>query len=476
MKFITLMFALLFPCIMQAQAPAIEWQKSLGGSTQEQIGSIQQTNDGGYIVVGGTFSTNGDITVTHGIFDYWVVKLSFSGSVEWQKSLGGTGLDLAHSIQQTSDGGYIIAGQSNSNDGDVTGNHGGYDYWIVKLTSSGVIEWEKSYGGSKDEIAYSIQQTKDGGYIVSGQSNSNDDDVTGNHGSYDYWIVKLTSSGVIEWEKSLGGSSGEWATSICQTSDGGYIVAGSSRDGDGEITGSHGGWDYWIVKLTSTGSMEWQKSLGGSNDEQAESIRQTKDGGYIVAGASYSNDGDVSGNHGSSDAWIVKLTSSGVMEWQKSFGGSNDEQAKSICQTSDGGYMVACNSGSKNGDVTGNHDTPGKNTWDFWLVKLTSYPSDVNDAQSTSNAFNIKGNFPNPAQDRTEIEFNIPNSGKVSIVLYDNNGKIMQTLENQSCSAGNNSMTWNCRDLNGNRVPNGIFFYEVRFGNEIQKKKMVVVE
>ena len=171
-------------------SPAIQWQKALGGSYEDYPYSVKQTADGGYIVAGGAASQNGDVSGNHGLADCWIVKLNNSGNIEWQKSLGGSGAEAASSIQQTSDGGYIIAGGSNSNDGDVSGYHGGiYDYWIVKLNSSGSIEWQKSLGGSGDEFAKSVEQTTDGGYIVAGQSNSDDGDVSGNHGDYDYWIV-----------------------------------------------------------------------------------------------------------------------------------------------------------------------------------------------------------------------------------------------------------------------------------------------
>ena len=241
-------------------------------------------------------------------------------STQWQKSLGGTNNDQAYSIQQTTDGGYIVAGWSSSIDGDVTGNHGGNDYWVVKLNSSGTIAWQKSFGGSNDDYAYSIQQTNDGGYIVAGWSRSNDGDVTGHYGTtnyYDYWVVKLNSTGTIEWQKSLGGSDHDYAYSIWQTTDGGYIVTGRSYSNDGDVTGNHGGDDYWVVKLNSTGTIAWQKSLGGTNNDQAYSIQQTNDGGYIVAGRSYSNDENVTGHHGTAnyyDYWVVKLNSTGTIE------------------------------------------------------------------------------------------------------------------------------------------------------------------
>ncbi|MDR0665109.1 MAG: hypothetical protein LBF86_06275, partial [Helicobacteraceae bacterium] len=172
---------------------------------------------------------------------------------------------------------------------------------------------EKSLGGSDYDYATSIQQTKDNGYTVAGYSYSNDGDVTENYGNYDFWIVKLNANGAIVWQKSLGGSNSDWATSIQQTKDNGYIIAGYSYSTDGNVTGHHGSTDNtdcWIVKLNANGAIEWQKSLGGSDYDYANSIQQTSDGGYIIAGSSYSTDGNVTDHHGSTnynDYWIVKL-------------------------------------------------------------------------------------------------------------------------------------------------------------------------
>jgi len=171
--------------------PYITWQKCLGGSSDEFARSVHQTSDGGYIVAGDTYSNNGDVSGNHGESDFWVVKLTSTGSLQWRKCLGGGNWDMAYSIQQTSDGGYIVAGMTESNNGDVSGNHGDLDLWVVKLTSTGSLQWQKCFGGSSDDGAYSIQQTSDGGYVVAGGTESNNGDVSGNHGEYDLWVVKL---------------------------------------------------------------------------------------------------------------------------------------------------------------------------------------------------------------------------------------------------------------------------------------------
>ncbi len=360
----------------------IQWQRSLGGSDFDQANSIIHTSDGGYIVAGFSKSNDGDVSGNHGNEDYWIVKLNSTGNIQWQKSLGGNNDDEANSIVQTSDGGYIVAGASKSNDGNVSGNHGGSDYWIVKLDSAGNIQWQMSHGGSNDDEAYSIVQTSDGGYIVAGASKSNNNDVSGNHGDYDYWIVKLDASGNIQWQKSYGGDFEDKAYSIVQTLDGRYVVAGASMSLGGDVIENHGASDYWIVKLDSSGNIQWQKSLGGNAADEAHSIIQTSDGGYAVAGISSSNDGDVSGHNGNttySDYWIVKLDTSGNLQWENSFGGSEEDEAYSIVQTSDGGYIVAGSSQSNNGDVSGNHGT-----LDYWIVKLMYNISSKNACYGTN--------------------------------------------------------------------------------------------
>jgi hypothetical protein len=353
--------------------PIIEWQKCLGGGDNDNGQCVIQTQDGGYIVAGSTFSMDGDVTGQHfySLSDCWIIKLNSIGSIEWQKCLGGTGDDGASSIAKTSDGGYVIAGGTKSNNGDVSGNHGGYDYWIVKLSDNGSIQWQKCLGGTSDDYASSIQQTSDGGYVVTGKTLSNNGDVSGAHGMSDWWIVKLDAGGNLQWQKCLGGTGNDESYSIQHTTDGGYIAAGFSCSDNGDVSGQHGSApyvDYWVVKLDILGNIEWQKCLGGTNVDVASSAKQTSDGGYIVAGYTQSNDGDVAGNHGMNDYWVVKLDPNGTIQWQKCFGGTSSEVAYCIEQTSDGGFLIAGDTGSNDGYVSGNHGQA-----DYWIIKLDKY-------------------------------------------------------------------------------------------------------
>jgi hypothetical protein len=323
--------------------------------------SIELTGDGAYIIAGD--STTGN----HGGSDFWVGKVAYNPlvSYEWEISLGGSGYDRANALRLTADGGCIVVGESWSADVEVSAPHGGADAWVVKLDSAGGFAWEKSLGGSGDDEAYSVQQTSDGGYIIAGGTRSSDDDVIGgSHGDWDAWVVKLDAAGNILWQKPLGGSSWDYAYSIVQTSDG-YIVAGASASNDGDVTGNHGGRDAWVVKLNTAGGIVWQKSLGGSNEDRAYSILQTADGYYIAAGVSASGDGDVTGNHGGEDCWVVKLDASGSIVWQKSFGGSGNDGARFIQQVTSDRYIMAGYSGTADGDVTSNSGGS-----DFWVVLL----------------------------------------------------------------------------------------------------------
>lgn len=352
--------------------PNLEWESNLGGSSNEEATYIQQTTDGGYIVAGNSVSNDGDVGGNHGNIgkkDFWIVKLNTTGNLVWETNLGGFQEDYASSILQTTNGDYIVAGSSGSNDGDVGGNNGGLDYWVVKLDPNGNIIWENNFGGSNNDMANSIQITTDGGYIIAGQSHSNDGDVGGNNGGFDYWIVKLDANGILLWENNFGGSVNEYPNDIQQTTDGGFIVAGQTNSNNGDVGGQNGNGDFWIIKLDVSGNLEWETNLGGVLHDVPYSVLQTLDDGYIAVGGSWSNDGDVGGNNGFDDIWIVKLDTNGNLIWESNLGGSDVDIAYSIQHTIDDGYIIAGESSSIDGDVGGNNNnSPG--TPDYWVVKL----------------------------------------------------------------------------------------------------------
>jgi uncharacterized delta-60 repeat protein len=308
----------------------VQWTKTIGGSGYDEVRSIIQSSDGGYVVAGGTYSFGA------GYSDMYVVKLDSGGNVQWTKTIGGSGYDEVRSIIQSSDGGYAVAGWTTS-----FGSY--YDFYVVKLDSGGNVQWTKTIGGSNDDFAPSIMQSSDGGYAVAGYTYSF------GAGTYDFYVVKLDSGGNVQWTKTIGGSNDDFAYSITQSSDGGYAVAGYTQ------SFGAGGRDFYVVKLDSGGNVQWTKTIGGSSDDEAWSIIQSSDGGYVVAG------GTTSFGAGGWDIYVVKLDSGGNVQWTKTIGGSNDDFAPSIMQSSDGGYTVA-----------GHTNSFGAGSYDMYVVKIGS--------------------------------------------------------------------------------------------------------
>jgi hypothetical protein len=263
----------------------------------------------------------------------YVVKLDSSGNVVWTKTIGGSSDDKAWSIIQSSDGGYVVAGYTRSFGAGLD------DMYVVKLDSSGNVVWTKTIGGSSDDWAISITQSSDGGYVVAGRTESF------GSGDEDIFVVKLDSSGNIVWTKTIGGSGTDRASSIIQSSDGGYVVAG-------ETYSFGAGWaDFYVVKLDSSGNVAWAKTIGGSSDDYANSIIQSSDGGYVVAGRTES--------FGKSGIYVVKLDNSGNVQWAKII---EKGVANSIIQSSDGGYVGA-------GNIFLGFGVGGRG-YDFYVVKM----------------------------------------------------------------------------------------------------------
>jgi hypothetical protein len=358
--------------------PTIVNQKTIGGNGGDNLQDICLTNDGG-IIVGGYSNSgiSGEKTKkSRGVYDYWVVKLNKHQKIQWNKTIGGSSFDELTAVQQTSDGGYILGGFSNSKiSGEKTqATRGGYDYWIVKLDSSGSIEWDKTIGGNSDDELNSLQQTSDGGYILGGYSAS---DVSGEKtqisrgGGYDYWIVKVDNLGNIEWDKTIGGNGYDNLHSLQQTNDGGFILGGTSTSGiSGEKTQiSRGIEDYWIVKVDNLGNIQWDKTIGGNSDDELYSLQQTRDGGYILGGTSYSG---ISGeksqrSRGVTDYWIVKVDNVGNIQWDKTVGGNGYDNLHSLQQTNDSGFILG---GASTSGLSGEKTENNEGNYDYWIVKL----------------------------------------------------------------------------------------------------------
>jgi hypothetical protein len=322
----------------------IQWQKTIGNNDTVTIDDVQKTTDGGYILAGYKKNTQNDS-------NYWIAKLNSNADIEWEKTYGGSNTDKATCIQQTADGSYIVVGYSYSVNGNVTNNNGGSDAWILKLNANGDIEWQKTYGGSTIDGLTNIKQTTDNGYIAVGYTDSDDGDIPNNQGYTDAWAIKIAANGNLEWSKSFGGSDGEWINDVQQTINGEYLIVGFTFSNNGDITNNYGIADWWVIKLQTNGNLSWQKTYGGSGFDRANCIQKTNDGHYIIAGNTVSSDGDVIITHGGSDAWVVKIDDLGNILQQTTVGTNGSENANSILQTHDNNFLIAGNSQNANSDI-----------------------------------------------------------------------------------------------------------------------------
>jgi hypothetical protein len=286
------------------------WNKTFGGTGSDQAYNIISTANGGFLLSGETSSQDGDVKLNHGALDLWVLKLDANGNVMWEKTFGGTDNDMFGKITVCSDGGYLLCGTSKSNNsGDVPVSHGDEDIFIVKLDAAGNKQWTKTYGGALRDGAGSIIGDTDGGCIIAGNTNSSDGDLVGRNKNlnHDMWVLKLNKDGQIVWKTALGGGRQDFASSLVRLPNGNIAIAGSAESSDGDVIGNRGGYDVWVVVLNSRGKMLWQRTFGSYTGDYNEHIGVTADGSLLVANLTDGNELDVSGSHGRFEAWVFKL-------------------------------------------------------------------------------------------------------------------------------------------------------------------------
>jgi uncharacterized repeat protein (TIGR01451 family) len=440
-----------------------QWRKVIGGSLREEPSSFQYNTDGSIVVLGLTTSSDGDITNQHGAVDIWVCKLDISGNLLWQKCFGGSNVDLPSTIIKATGGGYIFSGETESSNGDITLNRGGGDAWVVKIDETGAIVWQKTLGGTKsdgtdsDNNVLDLIESPDGSILFCTETNSNDGNVIGYHGNgassaTDIWLIKLSSVGDIIWnncfggieadyggsckilpsgeiyllgmtdspelpsfhdagsgigsdiyfcrisstgtlllEKCFGGSTEDYSVNLLlNNGDGSCVIAGETESNDGDVVGHHGApgnFDIWVFKIDAAGNIIWQKTLGGSSDDNflyeyqegitdyeysRGSIIKTNDGGFLFVAFTGSNDGDVTGFHPISitdptggDIWVVKLSDEGELVWQKALGGARGDLGRSPLEFAPNDFIITGITKSRNGDIQTNHGD-----WDAWLIRL----------------------------------------------------------------------------------------------------------
>ena len=301
-----------------------QWSETFEVSGQEWGESVQQTADGGFIIVGYTSSSG------PALYDVYLIKTDSSGKEQWSSTFGGSGEDRGNSVQQTADGGFIITGYTSSFSAAL------YDVYLIKTDGSGKEQWSKTFGGSSENLGYAVKQTADGGFIIAGHTRS--------YGAedHDVYLIKTDVRGNEQWSKTFGGSGWDWGFSVQQTTDGGFIVAGGTHSfGVGKS-------DVYLIKTDDRGGEQWSKTFGGSNYDRGYSVQQTADGGFIIAGYTSSF------GAGSYDVYLIKTDDRGSEQWSKTFGGSGHERGESVQQTVDGGFIIAGHTnsfGAGEGDV-----------------------------------------------------------------------------------------------------------------------------
>ena len=351
----------------------LQWQKTYGGSDDDRGFDLIQTSDGGFAMLGKSKSNDLDVSENSGFDDFWVSKLDSNGSISWEYSYGFAGSDTPNSIIQTRDNGYLLTGvldvSASNGQGDrhaaVRQRHAGGDYWAVKLNSSGVREWSNYYGGSFTDTAYDAIQTQDNGYIIIGSSDSNDVDISNSNGGYDFWVVKISNTGSLVWEKTFGGSEIDEARAITSSNDGNYLIVGDTRSDDLNISQNAGAADLWLIKITPEGTLLWEKTIGGTNFDVGRSVSKTQDNGFLISGSSRSSDGNLTTNKGLNDAWVLKIDSGGNIKWHKSIGGSETDFFYDSVELNDQTIVAVGNSNSSNEDINEN-----KGFTDLLILKL----------------------------------------------------------------------------------------------------------
>ncbi len=462
----------------------LQWSKTAGGTNNEWAWSMIQTTDGGFAMVGGTN------TFGAGNFDLYIVKLDGNGSFQWSKTVGGSGNEFDHSsIIQTTDGGFAVAGLTTSF------GAGGADMYVVKLDMNGMLQWSKTIGGLISDCVFSIVQTTDGGYVMAGYSNSF------GGGNLDMYIVKIDASGMLQWSKTIGGTGYDLAYSVIQATGGGYVVAGYTN------SFGAGNYDFLIVKLDAGGTLLWSKTVGGTGDDKAQSIMQTTDGGYVITGST------ASFGAGSSDFYFVKLDAGGTLLWSKTVGGTGNDVAYSTKLTTDGGFVVAGSSNSfgagfldmyivkidGSGNTCGNSFSPTSISGTGGTVGIPTFvtssstatiisPTSLISSGGTVSAmctlvgihpvpnempgsYELTQNYPNPFNPSTKIKFSLPKSSFAKLVVYDALGREVESLVDEQLSAGTYEAVWSA-----DKYSSGIYFYTLTSGEFSQTNKMLLLK
>src|SRR5436190_3509364 len=450
------------------------WKHSYGGSGSDRFSRIIATQDGGYIAAGHSFSNDGDVSGNHGSGDAWIVKTDAAGNLQWQKCFGGSRDDYALVIIADPSG-YTFSGAESSRDGDFANNFGDYDAWIVKISFTGNVIWQSTYGGSRFDEAGGLTRNNDGTYIFAGATTSNNQQVGNTHGgSLDTWVVKINSTGNIIWKKVYGGSGLDYCNGMTRTTDGNLVLTHGSNSTDGDVNGT-GSFVTWLLKLNSqSGDMIWSKTFSiNGNDCASFGIFSTADGGVVSLGVN-----GPAGDPSKADALILAIDANGKKKWHKLLSGSNKDVAFSGTDISGGDLLILSSSFSIDGDFAGGSGSSA----DIWITRFHNCNDNsftkavpVNTSINESVLYKLT-NYPNPFSHSVIITYSIPQNTKVSLKIYDVMGRSIKTLVNAKVAAGIYNIQWNVSDEKGNAVPAGIYFLRMQAGSYTETKKLMIIK
>jgi hypothetical protein len=500
------------PCSVHAQSPTLVWAKTFGGSKQDYAETIVVTKDNKFLVAGRTWSFDGDVDTTHRgpLPDAWLLKLDENGNILWKKNYGGSSGETIYAIMQTIDNGFIMVGTTASSDGDVTVNRGLSDCWVIKIDSLGTIQWQKTFGGSKSESLCSVFQTQNGDYIMGGYSNSNDFDFSENLGLYDMWILKLNSQGNLIWKKRLGGSKDDFLAQITNIDDKTFAIAATTNSREGDMTGALGdfsvkmdssgrviwkksfgyynegdglkyfyaltaspknivsvgmkivtraaspphlsySWDFLITKSDTAGNHLWSKYFGGTETEKANSVLALSNGDLLVSGYAQSDDFDVTDSQGDIDFWVVRIDSLGNLKSANCYGGSQEDKISASAIDKDGNLVLVGYSNSTNGTFSQN-----RGSFDVAVMKLKYNLTSTKESEIAEDILV----YPNPVED--ELILRVPSNLSTTFRLNDVAGKLMyQSKKGEKTTI-----------IDVHNLPKGFYILTYTLGNTYHTKKI----
>lgn len=349
----------------------------VGGSNEDVAREIIQLRKGGLAVVGSTKSTDGDFSErTSNDWDLFLIKFSLNGEILWKKTYGGSGDDFGFSVVETPEGGFVLLGYSNSQDGDVPPTKGYHDNWIIKIDADGAVLWKKSFGYSGHDHSYNLIATQDGGYFFNGfldvtasngMGNDKKSSSASRHGVGEFWCHKLDANGNIQWRRYFGGTNNDRSYDAIQTRDGNFLVVGTSESDDVDVKNPKGNYDVWVVMVSASGEMLWENSYGGSLVDEASKVIQDSYGHFRIIGNTHSSDQDITHSKGESDAWQITLDPSGRLVGSYNFGGSEFDRGTAMREWQWGSIFLTGYSRSSDGDFENNN---GEN--DIFLMYFPS--------------------------------------------------------------------------------------------------------